>query len=124
MSTISPDHHKGLMRAPGSAANMAAAQTVKAKPASKAKTGAPKTKSQMHRRSRTGSSSFHLLSVTSPAAWCRTSPTYTGPLLGYSCFTTHTQDTLIRSIHHEASYLTHSFSIRMLYLPSTTQEVR
>ncbi|KFA53065.1 hypothetical protein S40285_00766 [Stachybotrys chlorohalonatus IBT 40285] len=33
---------------------MAAAQTVKAKPASKAKTGAPKTKSQMHRRSRTG----------------------------------------------------------------------
>jgi hypothetical protein len=61
MSTIPPSHHEGHRRA--SQVNMAATATTtattttKAKPVSKAgANGTPKQKTQMHRRSRTGSS--------------------------------------------------------------------
>jgi hypothetical protein len=54
MSTLPPDHHKGISRASENTVNMTVSQSTKAKPASKANNGKPKTKTQMHRRSRTG----------------------------------------------------------------------
>lgn len=54
MPTAPPDHRKSSMRAPGSAVNMAATQSAKAKTAVKSSNGNAKAKTQMHRRSRTG----------------------------------------------------------------------
>ncbi|KAM0387864.1 hypothetical protein ACHAQC_010287 [Fusarium culmorum] len=54
MSTLPPDHRKGVSRATENTVNMTVSQSTKAKPASKACNGKPKTKTQMHRRSRTG----------------------------------------------------------------------
>lgn len=67
MSTLSPDRHhhhtEDLMRT--SQVNMAVAQPAKSKPASKAGHNAnTKQKSQMHRRSRTGSYHVFLLELT------------------------------------------------------------
>ncbi|CAJ0553792.1 Ff.00g123040.m01.CDS01 [Fusarium sp. VM40] len=54
MSTLPPDHRKGVSRTTGNTVNMTVSQSSKAKPASKVSNGKPKTKTQMHRRSRTG----------------------------------------------------------------------
>ena len=54
MSTLPPDYRKGVSRASENTVNMTVSQSAKAKPASKASNGKPKTKTQMHRRSRTG----------------------------------------------------------------------
>ncbi|KAH8737481.1 fungal-specific transcription factor domain-containing protein [Ilyonectria robusta] len=54
MSTLPPDHRNAMMRSTGNTVNMAAPQSSKAKSASKASNGKPKSKTQMHRRSRTG----------------------------------------------------------------------
>jgi hypothetical protein len=57
MSTLSPDHRKGSVRAPGNTAKMAVTQCTKTKPAAATKAssnGSSKAKTQMHRRSRTG----------------------------------------------------------------------
>lgn len=60
MSTMPTFSHNTSMRVTGTTVDMAAAQSAKAKSASKAGNGNTKSRAQMHRRSRTGTFASHL----------------------------------------------------------------
>jgi hypothetical protein len=63
MAALPPNHHEHHFMRPSST-KMAVAQSTKAKSASKAVNVSPKTKTQMHRRSRTGLYRFPTMHFT------------------------------------------------------------